>query len=150
MSDESVATLTETEGYEKAIWRKIQDEEERKRRERIAAEMSPEPDAEDGESGLPAPAAASDDDSVAPPVELPTEDTVEKIKFIVRGEEGNLRLQVRLTTTAGSICRHFCNKFGITGARADNMRLHFDGESFDPETEISEMDLESGDLVDVN
>ncbi|EKD02134.1 hypothetical protein A1Q2_03496 [Trichosporon asahii var. asahii CBS 8904] len=137
-------------GYEKAIWRKVQDEEERKRRERIAAEMSPAPDADDGEAGSPAPVPASDDDGTAPLVEPPTEDTVEKIKFTVRGEEGNLRLQVRLSTTAGSICRHYCNKYGITGARADNMRLHFDGESFDPETEISEMDLEPGDLVDVN
>lgn len=150
MSGWDASLLTGTEGYEKAIWRKVQDEEERKRRERIAAEMSPAPDADDGEAGSPAPVPASDDDGTAPLVEPPTEDTVEKIKFTVRGEEGNLRLQVRLSTTAGSICRHYCNKYGITGARADNMRLHFDGESFDPETEISEMDLEPGDLVDVN
>lgn len=93
-------------------------------------------------------APAADEVDVAP-LEPPTADTVDKIKFTVRGEEGNLRLQVRLTTTAGSICRHYCNKYNITGPRAENMKLYFDGESFDPDTQISEMDLEAGDLVDV-
>lgn len=111
--------------------------------------MSPAPDEEDEVPQSPAPVAAGDDE-VAPLMEPPDTDAVDKIKFTVRGEEGNLRLQVRLSTTAGSICRHYCNKYGITGSRADSMRLHFDGESFDPDTQISEMDLEPGDLVDVN
>lgn len=30
------------------------------------------------------------------------------------------------------------------------MRLYFDGEAFDPDIQIADMDLEAGDLVDVN
>lgn len=117
--------------------------------------MSPEPeDSEeeeggDGGDGTPGPGSASDNE-VAPIPEPPATNAVDKIKLTVRGEEGNLRLQAKLTTTAGSICRHYCNKYHITGPRAESMRLYFDGESFEPDTEIGDMDLEAGDLVDVS
>lgn len=128
------------------MWEKVQKEEQRKRAERIAAEASPAQS--DSDEGCSPPAPADSIVNVAP-LAGPEAGAIQKIKLVVRGEEGDLKLQARLSTTTSSICRHYCHKYNIDGSRAENMKLYFDGEPFGPDTEIRDLDLEDGDLVDV-
>lgn len=82
---------------------------------------------------------------------------------------GEVVLTVRPTTTCGAIVKGFLKKAGLAeqyphvmngtkppttkrGKNADppkDPRLFIDGDKMDPNTEIGEMDLEDGDMVDV-
>ncbi len=111
------------------------------------AQGSPPPfSAEDGESESDAQSMADDDDG-------------DIFKLVVRsGVTKDVTLNVRPTTTCGAIVKAFLKRAGIADQYLDDRsireeggpRLMIDGERMDPDTPISEADLEDGDQIEVN
>ncbi|KAH7914292.1 hypothetical protein BJ138DRAFT_1000474 [Hygrophoropsis aurantiaca] len=86
----------------------------------------------------------------------------DKFKIILRSavtKDKNINLIVRSTTTCGAIVQAFLksaglsNKYPSTAAKGKKSvpmpQLMIDGERMQPDTEISEADLDDGDLVEV-
>ncbi|KAI0304445.1 hypothetical protein B0F90DRAFT_1889935 [Multifurca ochricompacta] len=114
-----------------------------------AAERSPSPfvSADGAESESDVQSTAEDDDDV--------------FKLIVRsGVTKDVTLKVRPTTSCGAIVKAFLKRTGIADkylegkssrrrSAANGPRLMIDGVCMDPDTPISEADLEDGDQVEV-
>jgi hypothetical protein len=109
---------------------------------------SPPPDtAEDGESESDVQSAAEEDDDT--------------FKLVVRsGMTKDVTLKVRPTTSCGAIVKAFLRRAGIADKYPEGQssrrksavggpRLMIDGDRMDPDTPISEADLEDGDQVEV-
>lgn len=112
----------------------------------LAQGSSPPGSAEDGESDSDSQSMADDDDD-------------DIFKLVVRsGATKDVTLKVRPTTTCGAIVKAFLKRAGIADQYLDGRgirgggrpRLMVDGERMDPETPISEADLEDGDQVEVD
>lgn len=74
----------------------------------------------------------------------------EKVKLVLRGPKGDeWRFSVSKTTLVSTLLRYYCTKSGIGEDEAANLRLSFDGEHFDSNATVEDMELESGDLIDV-
>jgi len=112
----------------------------------VPQESSPPNGTEDSESESETQSAADDDDG-------------DVFKLIVRsGVTKDVTLKVRPTTSCGAIVKAFLKRAGLAdkypggknprGKREP--RLMVDGEHMDPETPISEADLEDGDQVEVD
>jgi hypothetical protein len=102
---------------------------------------SPPPSAEDEESNSDSQSMVDDDD----------DDDI--FKLVVRsGVTKDVTLKVRPTTTCGAIVKAFLKRAGIADQYLEGggPRLMIDGERMDPETPISEADLEDGDQVEVD
>lgn len=115
----------------------------------VPQESSPPNGTEDGESESETQSAADDAD----------DDDDDVFKLIVRsGVTKDVALKVRPTTSCGAIVKAFLKRAGLAdkypggknprGKREP--RLMVDGEHMDPETPISEADLEDGDQVEVD
>lgn len=112
----------------------------------LAQGSSPPESAEDGDDDSDSQSMADDDDG-------------DIFKLVVRsGVTKDVTLKVRPTTTCGAIVKAFLKRAGIAdqflqgrsiGGRG-GPRLMIDGERMDPETPISEADLEDGDQVEVD
>lgn len=76
--------------------------------------------------------------------------TVQKVKLHLRGPKGELHFSAAPTTLVSTILRFYCNKQGIDPSEAHRFRLEFDGEHFDGNATVKDMDVESGDLIDVS
>ena len=102
---------------------------------------SPPGSAEDGESDSD---SQDDDDDI--------------FKLVVRSSvTKDVTLKVRPTTTCGAIVKAFLKRAGIADQYLEGRSIHgggprlmIDGERMDPETPISEADLEDGDQVEVD
>jgi len=112
----------------------------------LAQGSSPPGSAEDGESESDSQSMADDDDG-------------DIFKLVVRsGVTKDVTLKVRPTTTCGAIVKAFLKRAGIADQYLEGRsirggggpRLMIDGERMDPETPISEADLEDGDQVEVD
>jgi len=112
----------------------------------LAQGSSPPGSAEDGDSDSDSQLMADDDDG-------------DIFKLVVRsGVTKDVTLKVRLTTTCGAIVKAFLRRAGIADQYLEGRsirggggpRLMIDGERMDPETPISEADLEDGDQVEVS
>ena len=105
------------------------------------------------------PSAGGGDDSETE-VESSAEDD-DTFKLIVRSGIGikDITLTVRPTTTCGAIVKAFLKRAGLADkysegksrrkSTAGGPRLVVDGDSMEPDTPISEADLEDGDLVEI-
>lgn len=131
MGELVLITLTYSEGYEKTTWDKLQEQKRVERAKLLNDDTEPSssqiPEKEDS------PPAAEEDE--------------EKLKLVIRGAAGELRFSCLPTTAVSKICSYYCSKYGLSSA---NARLDFDGETFAGEATISDMDLESGDMVDIH
>jgi hypothetical protein len=108
---------------------------------------SPPGTAEDGESESDVQSAAEEDDDI--------------FKLVVRsGVTKDVMLKVRPTTSCGAIVKAFLRRAGIADKYPEGKssrrksavggpRLMIDGDRMDPDTPISEADLEDGDQVEV-
>jgi hypothetical protein len=106
-----------------------------------AQRSSPSGSAEDSESELDTQSIADDDDDGV-------------FKLVVRsGVTKDVILKVRPTTSCGAIVKAFLKRAGIAdhyeGRGKGGPRLMVDGEHMNPETPISEADLEDGDQVEI-
>ena len=110
-------------------------------------------------------------ESVAPDTDREDDGPDNTFKLHLKSQltTGEIVLTVRPTTTCGAIVKGFLKKAGLAeqyphvmngtappapkrGKNADppkDPRLSIDGDKMDPSTEIGEMDLEDGDMVDV-
>jgi hypothetical protein len=50
---------------------------------------------------------------------------------------------------ASTIIKYYCNKYNLGAGEVERRRLAFDGEHFDGDATIEDMEVESGDLIDV-
>lgn len=79
----------------------------------------------------------------------------DKFKITVRAPDLSIPLNVRPTTTCGKIVRAFLAimvKQGgptLSPKKMSQVRLYVDGEKQDPDTPISDCDLEDGDIVEI-
>ena len=112
----------------------------------LAPASSPPNGSEDAESESDAQSAADDDDG-------------DVFKLVVRSAvTKDVILKVRPTTSCGAIVKAFLKRAGIAGEYPVDKsfrgkrepRLMVDGEHMNPETLISEADLEDGDQVEVD
>lgn len=112
----------------------------------VPQESSPPNGTEDGESESETQSAAEDDGN-------------DVFKLIVRsGFTKDVTLKVRPTTSCGAIVKAFLKRAGLADKYPGGKnprgkkepRLMVDGEHMDPETPISEADLEDGDQVEVD
>ncbi|KAF8483110.1 hypothetical protein JB92DRAFT_1658278 [Gautieria morchelliformis] len=95
----------------------------------------------------------------APPSEASLElrDDTDKFKLVLRASgTKEVTLSVRSTTTCGKIVRAFLaviakqdGKAHTSPSKAAHVRLCIDGEKQHPDTQISNCDVEDGDLVEV-
>ena len=104
------------------------------------------------------PGSAEGEDSDSDSQSMADDDDGDIFKLVVRsGVTKDVTLKVRATTTCGAIVKAFLRRAGIAdqylegkSIRGGGMpRLMIDGERMDPETPISEADLEDGDQVEV-
>jgi hypothetical protein len=111
----------------------------------LAERSSPLGSPEDSESELDTQSVADDDDD-------------DVFKLVVRsGVTKDVTLKVRPTTSCGAIVKAFLKRAGIADQYFEGRsfrgkggpRLMVDGEHMDPETPISEADLEDGDQVEI-
>lgn len=77
------------------------------------------------------------------------DDQSDRIKLHIRAGNQTIIMSVKSTTKCKSIIETFLRKTGRSASASKSARLRVDGEKLDPESEIGEMDLEDGDLVDV-
>lgn len=131
------AAADSAEGYEKATWEKIQ---ERQRAER--AKLLQEGRADD------VPSSQQEEGGSPTPPSPPANEDNDKLRLVIRGAAGEVRFACSATTAVSKICAFYCSKFELPGA--ENARLKFDGEVFEGDTTIGDMDLESGDMVDIH
>jgi hypothetical protein len=112
----------------------------------LAQGTSPPGSAEDAETETDFQPMADDDDG-------------DILKLVVRsGVTMDVTLKVRQTTTCGAIVKAFLKRAEITDQypegrsirRGGGPQLMIDGERMNPETPISEADLEDGDQVEVD
>lgn len=100
-----------------------------------------------------------DDESESETQSVADDDDGDVFRLIVRsGVTKDVTLKVRPTTSCGAIVKAFMKRAGLAdkypggknprGKREP--RLMVDGEHMDPETPISEADLEDGDQVEVD
>ena len=76
------------------------------------------------------------------------DDNEDTFKLSVRsGSSTAVTITVRPTTTCGAIVAAFLKRAGLTSTKRP--KLMIDGDKMNPETPISEADLEDGDLVEV-
>lgn len=105
------------------------------------------------------PGSAGGGDSDSDSQSMADDDDDDIFKLVVRsGVTKDVTLKVRPTTTCGAIVMAFLKRAGIADQYLDSRsirggggpRLMIDGERMDPETPISEADLEDGDQVEVD
>lgn len=118
----------------------------------------PPPTANALAQGSSPPGSAEDGDSDSDPQSMADDDDGDIFKLVVRsGITKDVTLKVRPTTTCGAIVKAFLKRAVIAdqylegrSIRGGGQRLMIDGERMDPETPISEADLEDGDQVEVD
>lgn len=95
--------------------------------------------------------SASTSAPISPPLERPRAlSPSEKVKLVLRGPKGEeWRFSVSKTTLVSSMLKYYCSKSGLDESEMVNLRLSFDGEHFDSTATVEDMELESGDLIDV-
>jgi len=111
-------------------------------------------------SGSPPPGTAEDGESESD-VQSAAEEDDDIFKLVVRsGVTKDVMLKVRPTTSCGAIVKAFLRRAGIADKYPEGKssrrksavggpRLMIDGDQMDPDTPISEADLEDGDQVEV-
>ena len=108
----------------------------------LSQRSSPSGTTEDGESESDAQSMADDDDDGV-------------FKLVVRSAvTKDVILKVRPTTSCGAIVKAFLKRAGIADQYSENRnvrgpQLMVDGEHMNPDTPISDADLEDGDQVEV-
>jgi SUMO-like protein len=119
----------------------------------------PPPDANALAQGSSPPGSAEDGESESDTQSMADDDDGDIFKLVVRsGVTKDVTLKVRQTTTCGAIVKAFLKRAGIADQYSESRnirgeggaRLMIDGERMDPETPISEADLEDGDQVEVD
>ena len=120
--------------YEEHVYRYI------KARERTASPVNPVRDTPITTTETAADYGAESDAS---------QDKSDTFKLQVRLGEAITSVTVRPTTKCSSIVKSVLQKLGKPAGVANKARIMVDGEKLSPESEISEADLEDGDLVDV-
>ncbi|KAH8114704.1 hypothetical protein DFH11DRAFT_1592906 [Phellopilus nigrolimitatus] len=81
------------------------------------------------------------------PIDLPAPDSGADSDASQESRDDTFRLQLR--SGAQTITVTFVRKIGKPASAAKKARIEVDGEKMSPESEISEADLEDGDLVDI-
>ncbi|BEJ11048.1 hypothetical protein CspHIS471_0104700 [Cutaneotrichosporon sp. HIS471] len=131
----------ELKGYELPVYEKVQQAE---RQARLALfGDNPRPTDEDLDEGGPSRRSPSPLRARSPPA-------VQKVKLHLRGPKGELHFSAAPTTLVSTILKFYCNKQGVDASEAHRFRLEFDGEHFDGNSTVGDMDVESGDLIDVS
>jgi hypothetical protein len=119
----------------------------------------PPPTANAPAQGSSPPGSAEDEESESESHSMADDDDDDIFKLVVRsGATKDVSLKVRPTTTCGAIVKAFLKRAGIVDQYLEGRsirggggpRLMIDGERMDPETPISEADLEDGDQVEVD
>ncbi|CAK9785443.1 hypothetical protein CC85DRAFT_330383 [Cutaneotrichosporon oleaginosum] len=129
----------ELKGYELSVYEKIQKAE---RRARLALfDSEPRQGSDDKERS----SARSPS-----PLRVPSPPAVQKVKLHLRGPKGELHFTAAPTTLVSTILRYYCNKQGVDPSEVERYRLEFDGEHFEGDATVGDMELESGDLIDVS
>jgi hypothetical protein len=127
-------------GYEKGQYERSQAKEREERAQRFA-----EPKASTGDTPT-----RPTHDTVAAAVAPPSEDGKAPIKLTLRGAAG---AEVKVLATADmkaiKLLRWYCRKTGKDDGDAHGLALEFDGEEIDHTTTVGDMDVESGDMLDV-
>jgi hypothetical protein len=128
----SWAKLTHLVGYEKTYWDKIQREEAEARASLLA-----------GGPG----------DDTEPPADIPSPElpdpSTDTIKIKLRGSAGEVAVSTKQVNSAVTLVRYYCSKFGLT-YEGSGLCLILDGERVENNTTVEEMDLDDGDMVDVD
>ena len=119
----------------------------------------PPPTANAPAQGTSPPGSAEDGDSDSDSQSMADDDDGDIFKLVVRsGVTKDVTLKVRPTTTCGAIVKAFLKRAEIADQYLEGRsirggggpQLMIDGERMDPETPISEADLEDGDQVEVD
>ena len=119
----------------------------------------PPPTADALAQGSSPPRSTEDGESESESQSMADEDDGDIFKLVVRsGVTRDVILKVRPTTTCGAIVKAFLKRAGIADQHLEGRsirggggpRLMIDGGRMDPETPISEADLEDGDQVEVD
>ncbi|BEI79976.1 hypothetical protein CcaverHIS002_0105050 [Cutaneotrichosporon cavernicola] len=130
-----------TEGYELPVYEKVQ-QAERKARLALFGD-NPRRTDKDLDEGEPSRRSPS-------PLRAPLPPAVQKVKLHLRGPKGELHFSAAPTTLVSTILKFYCNKQGVDASEAHRFRLEFDGEHFEGNSTVGDMDVESGDLIDVS
>lgn len=107
-------------------------------------------DSDDGKTANPAPIAAAERSAIASaePAE-PAEPEVAKIVLKLRGKGGEANLAVKPSVTARLMLKSYARKLGLAKGQEANFRLALDGETIAPDTQVKDMDVETGDMLEV-
>lgn len=82
--------------------------------------------------------------SSEPPIEVN-----DKVRINLHGEFGPVTATVQPHVTAANLCKYYLKKHDKDTSLAKHYRLKFDGETIDPDTKFADMDVETGDQIDV-
>ena len=127
-------------GYEKAHWDRLENER-RKNVERLIKGPGEEDEGSDGE-------ADRGDYSKSTSVE-PEKEPEKRTKISLRGASGTYVVRVADYVTGTTLAKVFCEKAGKPASEVEKLRLTFDGDRIESETTVKELDLEDGDIIDV-
>lgn len=82
------------------------------------------------------------------PSPLPPSPAVPKIFLRLRGQWGEIKVGLQPHITASQILQSYAGRVNMR-SELSRMHLVLDGETLDEDTAVADMDVESGDLVDV-
>lgn len=155
--------------YEKAVWDKVKGGSAGGERKRTrsggsapASASASQPsgssartminidDGDDGKTANPADIAAAELSAIASaePAE-PAEPEVAKIVLKLRGKGGEANLAVKPSVTARLMLKSYARKLGLAKGQEANYRLVLDGEAIALDTQVKDMDVETGDMLEV-
>lgn len=113
------------------VWDKIQREKEEQRRRVLMQDQNEEGTA------------------LRSPTPPPLEESDNRVKIKLQGRAGEVKIATNRAAKVLTLCRYYCKKAGLDPNKASNMNLRFDGEKFGPDASVEDMDIEDGDMVDV-
>lgn len=82
-------------------------------------------------------------------VSLPADDDSNKVRLKLRGAEGEHALKAGRDTKISTLLKYYCMKHSLAHEVAESMYIDLDGERFEGDATVEDLDVEDGDLVDV-
>lgn len=118
-------------GYYKSYW---EQKEKRDKEERYRLIHGSPPPEEQG--------------SLFPPItEAPAEPA--KTRVCLRGTWGSFKVNVAAFVHVTTLTQVYCAKASKDASLAKGLKLQFDGDTLSPETTVGDLDMEDGDIIDV-
>ena len=132
--------------YEKAVYDKIRGVRQRARSGDGTDDTSSRTRSGETDHGPAGDAATADADAA----ETEAEVVEEKIMLNLSGKDGEIKINVRPDVTALSMLRVYAKKKAMGKGAENGLRLTFDGEAIAPDAMVKDMEVESGDMLEVS